>query len=207
MTAHNQTVYIVDDEEPVRKSLQKLLKSVGYESRGFASAEAFLEDVDSLNPGCLLLDVCMPGLSGLELQHVLRERRIEMPLIVISGHADIPMAVSAMRSGAVDFIEKPCKAEELLVRIRECLAGESQRQRSAEQHREVESRLASLTPRERDVMRGLVDGKRNKEIAADFGLSTRTVESHRASLMDKLHAHTLSDVVRLALVDDSTHSR
>lgn len=201
MDTARHRVYIVDDEEPLRKSLQKLLKSVGYESRSFASAEEFLHAVDTLSPGCILLDVCMPGLSGLELQRVLRERRVEMPVIIISGHADVPMAVRAMKSGAADFIEKPCKTEELLVRVRDCLAGESEKQASHELHKEVESRLALLTRREKDVMNALVEGKRNKEIAADLGLSTRTVEAHRASLMDKLKAKSLSDVVRQALIE------
>jgi FixJ family two-component response regulator len=197
-----QIVYIVDDEAPVRKSLSALTKSVGYESKTFDSAESFVEAFDTLESGCLLLDVCMPGLSGLELQEKLRKRHIQIPTIIISGHADVPMAVRAMKSGAADFIEKPFRSEELLVRIRQCMAGEFKRRQSARRQREAESRLASLTPREEDVMRGIVEGQRNKQIAADLGLSARTVEAHRASIMEKLKARTVSDVVRQVLASN-----
>jgi len=196
-------VYIVEDEEPVRKSMGKLMKSVGYRYQEYANGEDFLSALDSdLEPGCILVDVCMPGLSGLELQQVLNDRAIGMPMILISGHADVPMAVKALKAGAEDFIEKPYRSEELIVKIRKCLAGEDKRKKSAELQKRIESRLKLLTPREKDVMFGLADGKRNKEIAADLGLSPRTVEAHRASLMDKLQAKTVSEVVRYAFFEN-----
>ncbi len=196
-------VYIVEDEEPVRKSMGKLMRSVGYRFREFASGDEFLAALDEqLESGCILIDVCMPGLSGLELQKVLNDRDIGMPMILISGHADVPMAVKALKAGAEDFIEKPYRSEELIVKIRECLAGEDKRKKSAELQRRIESRLRLLTPREKDVMFGLADGKRNKEIAADLGLSPRTVEAHRANLMDKLQAKTVSEVVRYAFFEN-----
>jgi len=194
-----QTVYIVDDEELVCKSMCKLVESVGYPARAFTSAEEFLAEIDSIKTGCILIDVCMPGLSGLELQHILNERHIKLPVFIISGHADVPMAVRALKAGAVDFIEKPYKSEELLVKIRDCFEGQLSRQLNSDMSEQAAARMASLTRREKDVMRALVDGKRNKDIASDLGLSRRTIEAHRANIMEKLHANTLSDVVRQAL--------
>lgn len=194
-----QTVYIVDDEELVSKSMCKLVESVGYPARAFTSAEEFLAELDSIKSGCILVDVCMPGLSGLELQHILNERHIKLPVFVISGHADVPMAVRALKAGAVDFIEKPYKSEELLVKIRECFESQLSRQKNSDINEQAATRMASLTRREKDVMRALVDGKRNKDIANDLGLSSRTIEAHRANIMEKLNANTLSDVVRQAL--------
>jgi len=194
-----QTVYIVDDEELVCKSMCKLVESVGYPSKSFTSAEEFLGKLDSISAGCILIDVCMPGLSGLELQHILNERHIKIPVFIISGHADVPMAVRALKAGAVDFIEKPYRSEELLVKIRDCFEGQLSRQINSDMNEQAASRMASLTRREKDVMQALVDGKRNKDIANDLGLSRRTIEAHRANIMEKLHANTLSDVVRQAL--------
>jgi len=197
--ALEQTVYIVDDEELVCKSMCKLVESVGYPARAFTSAEEFLAEIDSIKTGCILIDVCMPGLSGLELQHILNERHLKLPVFIISGHADVPMAVRALKAGAVDFIEKPYKSEELLVKIRDCFEGQLSRQTNADMSEQAAARMASLTRREKDVMRALVDGKRNKDIANDLGLSRRTIEAHRANIMEKLDANTLSDVVRQAL--------
>lgn len=197
--AAEQVVYIVDDEELVCKSMCKLVESVGYPAYAFTSAEDFLSNLESVKCGCILIDVCMPGLSGLELQHILNERHIEMPVFVISGHADVPMAVRALKAGAVDFIEKPYKSEELLVKIRDCFQSQLSRQVDSDMTAQASARMATLTRREKDVMQALVDGKRNKDIAEDLGLSRRTIEAHRANIMEKLNANTLSDVVRQAL--------
>ena len=198
-----QTVYIVDDEEPVRKTLCFLAKSEGLKSESFATAQAFLDALDRIGPGCLLLDVCMPDMSGLELQEALRERQSEIPIIVITGHADVPTAVRAMKGGASDFIEKPIDSDELLERIHQCLNGEASRRRSVEWRKQATERLSRLTRRELQVMDGLVAGKRNKQIAEELFISYRTVELHRSSIMEKLEANSLSDVVRIAILADS----
>jgi two-component system response regulator FixJ len=198
-----QTVYIVDDEEPVRKALRFLTKSAGLKSESFETARAFLEATERIGPGCLLLDVCMPDMSGLELQEALTERKVEIPVIIITGHADVATAVRAMKGGASDFIEKPIDSEELLLRIHQCLSGEARRRRSVEWRKQAEERLSTLSRRERQVMEGLVAGKRNKQIGEELFISFRTVELHRASIMEKLKANSLSDIVRMSLIADS----
>jgi len=200
--ARDLTIYIVDDEEPVRKALCMLARSDGLKSEVFESAQAFLDKLDDLGPGCLLLDVCMPDINGLEVQEELRRRAIKMPVIVITGHGDVTAAVRAMKGGASDFVEKPFDADELLVRIHECLDREARRRDDQESREEQTRRLGRLTGRERQVMEKLVEGMRNKEIAAAFHISIRTVELHRASIMEKLGAHSLSDIVRMALTAD-----
>lgn len=192
-------IYIVDDDEPIRKSLQLLMKSARYTSRSCASAREFLECHDPSRPGCLVLDVRMPGMSGLELQEMLRETGIGIPVIIMTGHGDIPMAVRAMKAGALDFIEKPFDNQLLLDRIEQALqeaAEEQQRQQVAAEAAEL---LDRLTPRERETMDLLVEGKLNKQIAADLGISVRTVEAHRARIMEKLDVRSLSDLVRLSM--------
>ncbi len=203
MQSVEQTVYIVDDEEPVRKALRFLTKSDGIKSESFATAQAFLDAIDRIGPGCLLLDVCMPDMSGLELQEALRARNLEIPVIILTGHADVPTAVRAMKSGASDFVEKPFDGEELLDRIHQCLSGEAKRRRTIEWRRQAAERLARLTRREREVMEGLVAGKRNKQIAEELFISFRTVELHRSSIMTKFEANSLSDVVRIALLAET----
>ena len=198
-----QTVYIVDDEEPVRKALRFLTKSVDLKSESFENASDFIDSLDHIGPGCLLLDVCMPDMNGLELQAALREKNIDIPVIIITGHADVPTAVKAMKAGASDFIEKPFDSEELLERIHKCLSGESKRQENTELTRLAAERLSRLTRREHEVMQALVAGKRNKQIADELFISFRTVELHRASIMKKLEANSLSDVVRIALLTES----
>lgn len=196
------TIYIVDDEEPVRKALRLLVKAEGLESRGFASAQEFLAAMDEIGPGCVLVDVCMPGMSGLELQETLNARELRIPVIVITGHADVPTAVRAMKGGACDFVEKPFDGEELLRRIHECLNNDRRQRHRTELRQQARDRIARLTPRERQVMDGLVQGKRNKTIADELFISFRTVELHRASIMEKLEAQSLSDIVRTALIAD-----
>lgn len=203
MQSVEQTVYIVDDEEPVRKALRFLTKSDGIKSESFATAQAFLDAIDRIGPGCLLLDVCMPDMSGLELQEALRARNLEIPVIILTGHADVPTAVRAMKGGASDFVEKPFDGEELLERIHQCLSGEAKRRRTIEWRRQAAERLARLTRREREVMEGLVAGKRNKQIAEELFISFRTVELHRSSIMTKFEANSLSDVVRIALLAET----
>lgn len=198
----DQTIYIVDDEEPVRKALRFLTKSDGLKSESFATAQDFLDSVDEIGPGCLLLDVCMPDMTGLELQEALHERNAEIPVIIITGHADVATAVRAMKGGASDFIEKPFDSDELLERIHLCLNGEAKQRRSSEWRKQASERLARLTRRESEVMQGLVEGKRNKQIADELFISFRTVELHRASIMEKLEANSLSDVVRIGLLSE-----
>lgn len=198
-----QTVYIVDDEEPVRKALRFLAKSDGLKSESFETAQAFLDSLDRIESGCLLLDVCMPDMTGLELQQALHEHKVEIPVIIITGHADVPTAVQAMKGGATDFIEKPFDSEELLERIHNCLSGEAKRRSSNDWRIQATERLALLTRRERQVMDNLVVGKRNKQIANELFISFRTVELHRASIMEKLEANSLSDVVRIGLLTES----
>lgn len=197
--ATEQTIYIVDDEEPVRKALKLLVKADGLDSRCFASAHEFLDSIEEAGPGCLLVDVCMPDMTGLELQEALRSRQVQLPIIIITGHADVPTAVRAMKGGACDFVEKPFDSEELLRRIHQCLDSEKKQRQRADLRRQAVERLEKLTPRERQVMEGLVAGKRNKRIAEELFISFRTVELHRASIMEKLEANTLSDVVRTAM--------
>lgn len=192
-------VYIVDDDEPIRKSLSLLMKSEGYRSVPCASAQEFLERFDSQSPGCVVLDVRMPGMSGLELQQLLADRGSPVPVIIMTGHGDVAMAVRAMKAGARDFIEKPFDNQVLLDRIAEALADAEQQQRRDEALEMARARLELLTPRERETMDLLVAGKLNKQVAADLNISVRTVESHRAKIMDKLQVRSLSELVRLSL--------
>jgi two-component system response regulator FixJ len=199
-------IYIVDDDEPVRRALSLLARSEGFEFEAFACGADFLAAIDGIEPeslsGCLLLDICMPDTSGLELQRELRRRGVQLPVIVITGHGDVPTAVQAMQGGALDFVEKPLDSDDLLVRVGNCLNGETARRQSAQGRQEARRRVALLTPREREVMEGLVAGLRNKEIARNLSISFRTVELHRAKLMEKLDARSPSDVVRIAMLSE-----
>jgi len=193
------TVFVVDDDAAVRDSLAFLLEAAGFAVRTFDSAEAFL---DALRPdwaGCLLTDVRMPGLSGVELQETLARRGVELPVIVMTGHGDVPLAVRAMKAGAVDFLEKPFDDAQLIERLRQCRAEDAARRarRAARAHRR--EALERLTPRERQVLACLVAGKPNKIIAAELGISPRTVEVHRARVLEKLEARSLPELVRIAL--------
>jgi len=192
-------VYIVDDDEGVRESLTLVLRSAGISARSFASAQDFLHQAELQQPGCVLLDLRMPGMSGLELQETLTERQSHLPIIIISGHGNVPVAVQAMRGGAVDFFEKPFDLDRLIERIRECLVQETERSRHDSRHQEVAHLVGTLTPREREIFDLLVQGEMNKSIAARLGISIRTVEVHRANLMSKLEASNVSDLVRLSM--------
>jgi two-component system response regulator FixJ len=190
-------VHVIDDDEAVRDSLVFLLSTVGLEARAYASAAAFLAADDA--KGCVVTDVRMPHIDGLELAKRLKAKGVDLPVIVITGHGDVPLAVEAMKAGVADFIEKPFDDDIILGAIRRALAMSSQGdQRRAEQAASVQ-RLANLSPRERQVMEGLVAGKANKVIAYDLGISPRTVEIYRAHVMTKTGAASLSELVRIAM--------
>lgn len=194
-----QTVYVVDDDAAIRDALRLLLKSSGMRVETFASAEEFLGTCRPPLAGCLLVDVRMPGMSGLELQEALAAHGVRLPVIVITGHGDVAMAVRAMKAGALDFIEKPFDNVALLECLRNTLTRAADTRRHEQEMAQTSARLALLTQREREVMQLLIAGKSNKVIAADLGISTRTVEVHRARIMEKLKARSLADVVRIAL--------
>ena len=194
-----ETVVVIDDDEAVRSSLKLLLQTVGLTTRCFASADDFLAGWDPRCPGCLLLDVRMPGSSGLELQQELNLRGATAPVIFITGHGDVPMAVEAMQQGAFDFLQKPFRDQDLLDRIGRALAHDRE-QRAALAHRdELRARLESLSPREREVLALMTRGRPNKLMAADLSLSQRTIEIHRARVMDKMQAASLAQLVRMTL--------
>lgn len=193
------TIYVVDDDEGVRNSLRFLLKSVGLTARTLASAQAFLESYQPKQPGCVVLDVRMPGMSGLELQQQLNLRGAIIPVIFITGHGDIPMAVEAMQHGAFDFLQKPFRDQDLIERIHRALERDA-RNRAALAHRDrIRERFESLTPREHEVLSLMTRGKPNKVMAAELGVSQRTVEIHRARVMDKMGARSLPELIRFAL--------
>jgi two-component system response regulator FixJ len=196
MTRH---IYIVDDEEHVRASLHGLLGRIdGFAIRSFPSGTAFLEVADSLTPGVLLLDMHMPGASGLDVLHAIAGRRPGFAAIVITGSGDLRLAVDSMRAGAVDFIEKPVDNAELLALINRCFVRFEEDIAATTREREARERIAALSPRERDVLDGLIEGSPNKVIAANLGISPRTIEIYRSNLMLKLRASNLSDVLRTA---------
>jgi FixJ family two-component response regulator len=191
-------VFVIDDDHAVRDSLGLLLKSMGTRARLLDSAQAFLDEYQPSVSGCIVLDIRMPGMSGMELQQKLKAMRCTLPVIFITGHGDVPMAVEAMHEGAFDFIQKPFRDQELLDRINHALNWDNEH-RSAEDHRRgVLERYETLTPREREVMGCVVKGLANKVIAMDLDLSQRTVEIHRARVMEKMGARSLADLVRMS---------
>lgn len=196
-------VFIVDDDEAVRDSLRLLFKSVGLVSKTYHSATDFLEAFDPEQPGCLVLDVRMPGLSGLDLQRELTEKHAILPIIFISGHGDIPMAVKAMRDGAVDFIQKPFRDQELIDRIHEALKLDAENRVQIEQYDAIRLNFEKLTAREREVLDSVIKGKANKVIAADINVSQRTVEVHRANGMEKMQAKSVAHLVRMMMTLES----
>lgn len=191
------TVFIVDDDAAIRFAMAALMESVNLQHEIFESADEFLEKLTEQKPGCLVLDIRMPGLGGLELQDELIERGNTLPIIFITGHGDVPMAVEAMQKGAVDFIQKPFRDQDLLDRIREAIATDEQRREEQQVHSEIETRLDKLTKREREVFELVVTGKPNKVIAYELGVSQRTVEIHRARVMEKMQARSLADLVKM----------
>lgn len=194
------TVFVVDDDQAMRTSLQWLIESTGMPVQTYESADAFLASHYPGRAGCLLLDVRMPGMTGLELQGYLAREGYRLPVILITGHGDVAMAVKAMKAGAVDFIEKPFHDEDLLRSIRNALEFDQKHRASRSAQAEIAMRLAELTPREHEVMTMVTDGKSNKEIAASLGVSAKTVEAHRARVMEKMRAESLAELVRMALI-------
>jgi len=191
------TVFVVDDDEAVRRSLRRLISSAGMAVEDYATAEEYADRCDPSRPGCLVLDVRMPGMSGLELQRMLQQKGIRTPVIIISGHGDVPKAVQAMKGGALDFIEKPFKGDVLLDRIRQAIELDRQVRRRQARQAEVQSRLALLTPREREVTELLATGTPVKQVAYQLGLSRKTVDVHRSHIMMKLQIDSLVELVRM----------
>jgi len=191
-------VYLVDDDDAVRRSAGFMLKTSGFEVEAFASGVEFLKQVKQAEPGCILLDVRMPEMDGLEVQRELKAQGVTMPVIVLTGHGDVNVAVTAMKAGALDFIEKPFEKSVLLSALEEGFAQIEQSDGNKTRAAEAETRLKGLTGREHDVLLGLVKGHPNKTIAYDLGISPRTVEIYRANLMTKLGVHSLSEVLRIA---------
>ena len=199
-----EVVYVVDDDEAVRDSLTWLLESNGYLVRCHASAERFLQSLQSTDKStisCVILDVRMPGMSGLELQERLISENLPMPISFITGHGDVSMAVTTMKKGAVDFIEKPFKENELCALVENMLTKARTDYSQASQRKTTQGLLGKLTGRERQVLERIVAGRLNKQIADDLGISIKTVEAHRANIMEKLNVNTVADLLRLALSD------
>ncbi|MCY2952587.1 MAG: response regulator [Planctomycetota bacterium] len=198
MSDEEQTVFMVNDEPLVLTALARLLRAAGLSVRTFSSAVDFLESYGPDHAGCLLLDMAMPGLDGLSLQRQLKSRGIGLPVIFLTARADVPMTVQAMKEGAADFLTKPPSKEQLLGAVRAALAKDAQRRLACVVQAEDRRRLASLTPREREVFEHVVRGQLNKQIAADLGTVERTVKFHRAALMEKLGVESVADLVRFA---------
>jgi two-component system, LuxR family, response regulator FixJ len=196
-TSTNPTVFVVDDEPGMRKSLDRLLRSAGLQAECFGNAETFLREYDPCRPGCLILDVCMDHMTGLELQKELNARRILLPTIVISGYADVPNVVKAVKGGAVDFLEKPFNDELLLERVQQAIRLDQRQRMEAVRASATEARMRSLTPRETQVMELLVAGRRTKQIAHDLSISPKTADIHRAHVLEKMKVDTVVDLVRL----------
>ena len=201
MTGH-PTVFVVDDDQTVRRSLQWLLESMKLRVQTHASAKDFLSAYDPTQPGCLVLDVRMPDISGLQLQEILVKRKVRLPVILITGHGDISMAVHAMKAGAFDFIEKPFKDQVLLERVQQCLALDGRQRHEAAAREKIIERLNSLTSRETEVLEGVIGGKANKQIAADLDISVKTVEVHRARLMEKMDVSSVAELTTLCVASD-----
>ena len=196
---NDSTVFVVDDDPAMRESLSFLMGSVGIRVKTFEDAQTFLDQHDSGDRGCLVLDVRMPGMSGLELQEHLIQQGISLPVVMVTGYGDVPMAVRALKSGALDFIEKPFTDQELLDRVNEALHVDERLRRLEEKRSLFDSRVSRLTERESQVMRLVVDGKSNKLIAHELGLSPKTVEVHRSRVMDKMEAGSLAQLLRLVI--------
>jgi RNA polymerase sigma factor (sigma-70 family) len=193
------TVFIVDDDREVREAIELLMSSVGLAAESCASAQEFLERFDPTRPGCLVLDVRLKGMSGLDLQQRLAQVPIHPPVIVVTGHGDVPMAVRAVKAGAVDFIEKPFNDQTLLDAVHRAFEQDAQTRGQASRLADIRERLDRLTPREREILEQVVAGKRNKTIAADLGITQSTVEAHRAKVMEKMDAGSLSELMRMML--------
>ena len=204
MKEHPPVVYIVDDDEAVRGSLRLLLKSVGLTPHAMGSAREFLAKYEPQQPGCLVLDVRMPEMSGLELQEQLNLQGAIIPVIFITGHGDVPMAVEAMQAGAFDFLQKPFRDQDLIDRIQRALEKDRSNRSALTERNTIRERLESLTPREREVLTMVTSGKANKVMASDLGVSQRTVEIHRSRVMEKMGASSLAQLVRMVMDLDAS---
>ena len=200
MPSEKAIVHVIDDDEASRQSLAFLLQTAKIKSRTYASAAVFLDLLPDISSGCIITDVRMPGMSGIDLLRRLRELNVAVPVIVITGHGDVALAVEAMKIGAVDFLEKPFDDEVLLTSVRSALLRREGEKKRDTARAEIDARIAALSNRERDVLSGLVAGHANKQIAFDLGISPRTVEIYRANLMNKMQAGSLSELVRMALI-------
>ena len=192
-------VYVIDDDDAMRDSLQFLLDSANFETRLFETAQAFLEALPAITSGCVVSDIRMPGIDGIELLKRVKSAKVSLPVIIMTGHGDIPLAVEAMKLGAIDFLEKPFEDDRLLARIEAALQQAEAGVRNEALTQEIVARVKSLSPRERQVMDGLVAGLSNKVIARDYDISPRTIEVYRANVMTKMQASSLSELVRLAI--------
>jgi two-component system, LuxR family, response regulator FixJ len=193
------TIYVVDDDDGMRRALSLLLNTVGYKTAAFASPKEFLDKFQPDTAGCLVLDIRMPGMSGLELQQHLNRMGSMLPVIFITGHGDVPMAVQAMKEGAFEFVQKPFRDQDLLDQINHALEQDKESRSTLARRADVLHRVESLTPREKQVMAMVVDGAANKVIAIDLGLSERTVEIHRAKVMEKMGARSVAHLVKLQM--------
>ena len=193
------TVFVVDDDEEVRNALKLLMESVGLQAETFASAQEYLDQFQPQRAGCLVLDIRMPGMSGLELQERLAKEPLHPPIVVITGHGDVPMAVRAVQAGASDFIEKPFRDQVLLDSVHRAITQDAERRGEASRIADIRARMDRLTPREKEVLELVMAGNRNKIIATKLHVSQSTVEAHRAKVMEKMEAKTLSDLMRMVL--------
>jgi FixJ family two-component response regulator len=198
MSLSTPTIHVVDDDPSFRTAVTRLLRAAKYEVRGYASASEFLDSDPCAEPGCILLDLQMPGASGLDLQQSLARMEERLPIIFLTGHGDIPASVRAMKAGAVDFLTKPVRREALLNAIQNALGVDAKAREVRAASRELHDRYENLTPREREVLAHVVSGKLNKQIAFDLGTAERTIKAHRASIMDKLRVQSVAELVRLA---------
>jgi two-component system, LuxR family, response regulator FixJ len=192
------TVFLVDDDQALCAATTRLLDACGFKVRAFTSAESFMSQFDSKEPGCLLLDLRMPGQSGLELQQTLLEQRVEIPIVFLTGHADVPTSVYAMRKGAVDFLQKPASEEHLIAALERALVRDQEQRKQFAEHAALRKRYERLTPREREVFSEVVAGQRNKQTAFSLGIAERTVKLHRSRVLEKMEADSLADLVRMA---------
>lgn len=199
MSDVRQTVYVVEDDEAVRDSLELLLKSAQHSVKSYPTANAFLDEHSDAMAGCIVLDIRMPGMDGMELQKRLNERNSLLPIIFVTGHGDVPMAVEAMKEGAVDFIQKPYHEEALLEKIAAALATDRDQRESLSQKQDIIRRINTLTPRETEIMDRMIAGQANKVIAIELDISQRTVEIHRSRVMHKMGTHSLAHLVRMVL--------
>jgi two-component system, LuxR family, response regulator FixJ len=201
-----RAVHIIDDDQALRDSLAFLLRSARLEVRSFDSAKTFLDTLPNASVGCVITDIRMPDMSGIDLLRRLKELKVGVPVIVITGHGDIALAVEAMKIGATDFFEKPFNDDQLVASVRAALQQQLDRTKRGAERAEIEHRISTLSAREKDVLAGLIDGRANKQIAFDLGISPRTVEIYRANLMNKMRAESLSDLVRMALISEMLNS-